>query len=194
MDINEKIVNVAKIFLGQQEVRGNLGFLSSSDEILAKYKDILGLDMALSFEDMMKNVGWQKKQAWCAYYAELVWKLAYSSENGLFVTELDRLFSASAVMTFKNFEKAGWEINKKTNPGPGSLAVWQKYKNGKPHWSGHIGIYVGKNNDDMLRTIDGNTNDDGSREGYEVAEKTRRFNFNTNNGLRLIGFVEPKMV
>ena len=43
-------------------------------------------------------------------------------------------------------------------------------------------------------TIDGNSNSSGGREGIEVAEKTRKYNFNSNNGLRLIGFIKPKKV
>lgn len=38
--------------------------------------------------------------------------------------------------------------------------------------TGHTGI-VEKVEDDVIHTIEGNTNDDGSREGYEVCRRTR---------------------
>ncbi len=37
----------------------------------------------------------------------------------------------------------------------------------------HIGFVAGTNADGTFRTIEGNTNDDGSREGYETARKVR---------------------
>lgn len=40
----------------------------------------------------------------------------------------------------------------------------------------HIGIVSGIDGT-HVRTIEGNTNDDGSREGYEVARRTRDFSF-----------------
>ena len=57
--IGDKIVEIAMNYLGQEEVSGNMGF--EDDE----------------FEKKMKAVGWEKGQAWCAYFAELVWKEAY---------------------------------------------------------------------------------------------------------------------
>jgi hypothetical protein len=156
--------------VGQEEIRGNLGFKEER------------------FQELMEAMGWEKGQAWCAYFGELVWKLAYSRQNGLFVSRLDKLFSASAVTTFKNFKKAGWPVHTGKNPKPGSLVVWQTYKNGKKYWTGHVGIYVEK----PFRTIEGNTNNDGSREGYKVAEKTRTFNYGSKSGLVLLGFIEPK--
>lgn len=174
MNINEQIINVAVNFLGQEEIRGNLGFKDPK------------------FEQLMKNVGWQKTQAWCAYFAELVWKVAYSNQNSLIVPEIDKIFSGSAVQTMKNFKKAGWEIHRGISPQKGSLAVWQKFKNGKPHWSGHIGIYTENLSLKLFNSIDGNTNDDGSREGYEVAKKCRSYNYTSKSGLVLIGFIEPK--
>lgn len=51
-------------------------------------------------------------------------------------------------------------------PRRGDLFVW----NGKS--GGHIGFCL--NDAGKFRTLEGNTNDDGSREGYEVAELTRR--------------------
>jgi len=55
------------------------------------------------------------------------------------------------------------------NPRRGDLFVWNI------KGAGHIG-FVAEVNGQYVRTIEGNTNDDGSREGYEVCERTRAIN------------------
>jgi hypothetical protein len=93
--INELIINEANIWIGEKEIEGNKGFLNDR------------------FQYLMEQVGWKKGEAWCAYFAELVWKLAYSKYNSLIVDELDVLFSAGAVRTWNNFRKdKGFECNK----------------------------------------------------------------------------------
>lgn len=174
MNINTRIIETAKSFIDQEEIPGNLGFKDPK------------------FEQLMKNVGWKETQAWCAYFAELVWKIAYNRINSLYIPILNKNFSASAVKTLENFKNAGWEINTSKKPKKGSLAVWQKYNMGNPLWSGHIGILVDINKN-TINTIDGNTNDGGSREGIKVALKNREFNYNQNHGLVLKGFVTPKI-
>lgn len=57
--------------------------------------------------------------------------------------------------------------NRVTQPQPGDVVIFD-YGGGK----GHTGI-VEAVSGDTLTTIEGNTNDDGSREGYEVARRTR---------------------
>lgn len=57
--------------------------------------------------------------------------------------------------------------NRVTYPQPGDVVIFD-YGGGK----GHTGI-VESVDDDKLTTIEGNTNDDGSREGYEVARRQR---------------------
>ena len=170
MEIAKKIVQTANSFLGQEEIRGNLGFKDKT------------------FEEYMAAVGWKKKQAWCSYFVELVWKLAFVHDQNL-IRELNRLFSASAVETWVFFLSSDWITS--NIPSEGSLAVWQKYKKGVSHWSGHIGIVI-SHDDKHFTTIEGNTNDDGSREGYEVAEKHRKYSWKVNNGLRLLGFIHPE--
>jgi CHAP domain len=156
-----KIVEVAKSYLGQEEISGNKGF---------KDKD---------FEKRMKDVGFGIGQAWCSYFAELVWK-----EAG----EDVKPFSGSAFKTYLNYEKAGRKGSSK--PEVGALVVWRSFVNGQPQWTGHIGVVVevGK---DSFKAIEGNTNDNGSREGIKVALKTRQYNWSAEKGLRLIGFINP---
>ena len=156
-----KIVEIAKGYVGQEELPNNSGF---------KNKD---------FEKRMKEVGFQKGQAWCSYFAELVWK-----EAG----EDVKPFSASAFKTYLNYEKAGRKGEVK--PVPGSLVVWRSVVNGQPQWAGHIGIVV-EVSEDSFKTIEGNTNAKGGREGIQVALKTRQYNWSAEKGLRLIGFIHP---
>ena len=158
-----KIVEVAKSYLGQEEIANNGGF---------KNKE---------FDKRMKEVGFSKGQAWCAYFAELVWK-----EAG----EDVKPFSASAFKTYQNYEKAGRKGSIK--PEVGALVVWRSVVNNVPQWTGHIGI-VTEVLEDSFKTIEGNTNDKGGREGIKVAAKTRTYNWKADKGLRLIGFINPNI-
>lgn len=164
--INEQIVETAKKYIGKTEKPNNSGFTDAT------------------FEKRMADTGWLKGNSWCAYFCELVWKEAYKGNP--FLTEINKLFSGSATATYKNFDVAKWPVGK--TPKPGALAVW-RHGNG---WQGHIGIVI-ENNGDTFKTIEGNTNDKGGREGYIVAVKKRTLvTPYSAKGLNLIGFIYPK--
>lgn len=55
-----------------------------------------------------------------------------------------------------------------TNPQPGDIFIMEF-----AHGLGHTGI-VESVDGDNIHTIEGNTNEDGSREGYEVARRIRK--------------------
>lgn len=57
-----------------------------------------------------------------------------------------------------------------TNPTRGDVFVLRFTET-----TGHMGFFVGKTTPWLFRTIEGNTNDDGSREGYEMARRVRAF-------------------
>jgi hypothetical protein len=172
--IRENIIEIAKSFIGMREIPGNMGF---QDE---------------RFEQLMEDCGWQKGEAWCAYFVELVWKLAYNEYSEM-ISILDRLFSAGAIKTYNNFFQSGmFHINK--HPEPGAIVIWQHWANNLPDWRGHAGIVISLTNDNQFMTIEGNTNSTGGREGIEVAEKIRRLNFDARNGLVLKGFIHPKIM
>jgi hypothetical protein len=168
--IHQRIVEVAESFIGMQEIPGNMGFKDDK------------------FAQLMEDTGWQKGQAWCAYFAELVWKISY---NGIpdMVTLLDKLFAAGAVKTFNNFKSDGSFVIDK-NPNPGSVVIWQTWKNNQPHWTGHAGIVTNVINNNEIITIEGNTNSQGGREGIEVAEK-KLHNYNYRGNMVLKGFIQP---
>jgi len=157
-----QIRSKALSFLDERELAGNSGFKNPK------------------FEELMKRTGWQKGQAWCAYFVELVWE--QSGQNA-------ELFSGSTVKTFENFKKADpFRIH--SNPCVGDVVIWQNYRKGKPKWTGHAGIVVAVQGGQIV-TVEGNTNSSGGREGIEVALKIRNLDFTNNNGLRILGFIIP---
>jgi hypothetical protein len=165
--IADKIKEVALKYIGKTEKPNNSGFKDAD------------------FEKRMKDTGWDKGMAWCSFFTELVWKEAYTGTPTL--AEINKLFSGSATATYKNFDLAKWEVGK--TPKVGALAVW-RHGNG---WQGHIGIVVDVINDKSFKSVEGNTNDKGGREGYIVAIKNRVTNaVYQPKGLNLIGFVYQK--
>lgn len=164
-----KAVEVALKYIGQTEKPSNSGFTQTD------------------FEKKMEAVGFSKGHAWCSYFAELVFKEAYPDKK----KEFDKLFSASAVQTFKNFEAAAYPINEL--PREGNLVIWQSQKDGVAQWTGHAGIVVSvqtEPNHWKFESIEGNTSDSGSREGYIVAKKNRAVFKEVKDGLKVLGFIQ----
>ena len=103
-------------------------------------------------------------------------------------------FAANAVRTYENFknDKSGFfKVTKE--PKIGDVVIWEKRINGEPDkigiWTkGHAGI-VSMVSSSGFMSIEGNTNSQGGREGIEVAEKARDYNFYDKNGLCLKGFI-----
>lgn len=155
---------IAEKYIGETEKPQNAGF---TDEL---------------FEKKMKAVGFEKGFAWCALFTELVFKEAFPDK----FAELDKLFSAGTVQTFKNFQKESYPIS--NTPVPGYLVIWQSYKDGKKLTTGHAGIVSEVIDANTWYSIEGNTNDAGYREGYIVAKKLRKI-VSPITGLRVMGFI-----
>lgn len=169
MTTPQQIRNIALKYLDQEETAGNSGFVDPR------------------FQEMMQLTGWQKGQAWCAYFAELVYR-----EAGL--TALADQLTAGAVDTWNRMQKSALAVCSKT-PEVGSIVIWQSVTNGQPSWSGHVGIVAAYfPRTAQMITVEGNTDGAGGREGVEVALKIRGLEFNRDNGLRLLGFITPKIV
>lgn len=163
--------DIAIKYIGETEIPGNQGF---SDP---------------TFEAKMNSVGFIKSQAWCSYFAELVFKEAYPEK----MAELSERFSGSAVKTFDNFKDAGYLIG--SVPQVDSLVIWRRYVKGKAQWQGHAGIVVSIKSTWEFDSVEGNTNDEKSREGYTVARQHRKVIFEVKDGLKVMGFVHiPKTV
>lgn len=165
-----KIKEVAKSYLNKREKPANSGFIDQE------------------FEKRMKAVGWHLGDAWCAFFAELVYKDAYAAINPLILPELEKLFNASATATYKNFDLApSWAKSKV--PVEGALVIW-RHGTG---WQGHVGIVDQVNADGSFYSIEGNTDSEGGREGVEVARKLRKVNKTLSpTGLNVVGFIVPK--
>ena len=158
---------IAKSYIGQKEKPSNLGFDDAE------------------FEVKMQAVGFQKTHAWCSYFAELVFKEAYPKK----FEELDKLFSASAVQTYRNFRDAAYLMH--NMPQKDCLVIWQMQKDGKPQWQGHAGIVVDvQPNNWIFESVEGNTNDGGGREGYIVARRTRKHLADVRDGLKVLGLIQ----
>jgi hypothetical protein len=167
MEIRKSILTVASMYKGQKEKPANSGFQNSD------------------FEKEMKGVGWKPGESWCAYFVRLVFKKA-QPDNKTF----NDLLSPSAVATLANFEKNLPRYISKV-PSTGDVFIMQKYSRGKKTWQGHIGI-VSEVEKDFFWTIEGNSNDEGGREGIEVATLKRKVDFVVKpNGLTLIAFIKP---
>ena len=168
--MNDKIIEAAYTFLNQKEIPENAGWQDKS------------------FEAKMISIGWRYGQAWCAYFAELVWKYAYA-DNPFMVQRLDALFNGSAMKTYSNFKESEFKVDK--TPEKGSVVIWNLFENGEPTWKGHAGIVINCEGV-VLSTIEGNTGNKNQREGDGVYEKTRLLDFiNKENGLTLVGFIHP---
>lgn len=161
-----KAVEVALQYVGQRELPNNV-FSDQSD-----------------FGKKLHAVGQKDGDPWCALFTELVFKEAYPER----FKDFDGLFSASAVQTYKNFEKAAYPLN--NLPREGNLVIWQMQKDGKPQWQGHAGIVYELKSSWEFKSIEGNTATGGTREGVAVAIQDRKVLKDVWNGLKILGFVQ----
>lgn len=107
-------------------------------------------------KEYLESVGINFPAPWCAAF--VVWCHLQADINSMPKT--------GGVLELWNKSPA----NRVNPPQPGDVMILDY-----GHGQGHTGIIV-EVNGDTLTTIEGNTNDDGSREGYEVAQRTRQAN------------------
>lgn len=169
MEVNDLIVKYAEKHLGITEKPGNQGW---HDKL---------------FEDRMTKLsGWQKGEAYCVYFDELVWRTIYRQLDMDIDRDLEDLFSPSATKTWQNFQDSPrWMTTK--DPIKGALVFYQWYKKGKPRWQGHAGIVHHSVNSVYVQNIEANYND-------TIAQVKAKKNFHETNGLVMLGFVWPKQV
>jgi len=156
-----------------------------------KYEGVKEVGSNSGFDDAtlqskLADVGWKKGEAWCAYYVRMVYLAKYPAHEA----ELKQLVSPSVPVLYNNFvnDKSGnWIVSQ--TPREGALVVWLGYTNGKADGRGHVGI-VTRFNREYLFTIEGNTSTEGGGEG--VNRKQRGYDWNLQNGLRLMGFIYKK--
>ncbi|MFV0261396.1 MAG: CHAP domain-containing protein [Kluyvera sp.] len=113
----------------------------------------LGSNDGPQVKEYLKSAGIDFPAAWCAAF--VVWCHLQASINSIPKT--------GGVLDLWNKSPD----NRVIDPQPGDVMILD-YGNGQ----GHTGIVI-EVNGNTLTTIEGNTNDDGSREGYEVAQRSR---------------------
>lgn len=165
-----KAVEIALKYVGQKELANNT------------------FDHNTDFGKKLHAVGQKDGDPWCALFCELVFKEAYPEK----FKELDGLFSASAVQTYKNFthKEKGKGYMENNIPKEGNLVIWQMQKDGVAQWQGHAGIVYKVKSTWEFSSIEGNTNDAGGREGVTVAIKDRKILAKVPNGLKVLGFIQ----
>lgn len=174
----EAVLEFAQSYVGTKEIGSNDDFQDPK------------------FRRLMDLAGWEKDQAWCAYFAELCWTVPQYYGKSKYLARMFDHFSANAVRTYENFSKDDMFVCDQV-PEPGAVMVMERIQNGEPKkidiWTlGHAGI-VKEVKDDYIVTIEGNTNSAGSREGDTVAIKKRKLKFSgVENGLQLLGFIKLK--
>lgn len=147
-----------------------------------KLHEIAALDIGLHERDQHDNRGKQLQKffeaddleidgdtqgyPWCAA-AVSYWVQQYLLQNGIRNVKPPRI---AAVRLFPVWATAQRLAVKKSNPKPGDIVVFKDFETGEGF--SHIGV-VEKNLGDTVICIEGNTNDEGSREGFEVARRNR---------------------
>lgn len=164
-----QVAAIAKSYVGITETPNNSGFKDKT------------------FEKKIKEVGWSKSMAWCSYFGELVWKEAYHI-NAEIVKRIDELCNGSATATYKNFDvNQLFECNAEV-PKVGAMMVFRYGSD----WKGHLCIVVQILGENEVLCVEGNSNDDGAREGYEVCLRKRKIKDKYKaKGLNLVGFIYP---
>lgn len=159
-------ITLAKQYLGKKEKPNNSGFEDPA------------------FEADMKNFGeWLPTYAWCACFCQMIFRKSYPEKSDA----LKKLFDPSTRKTFENFKAAKYTISQK--PIVGALVIWASYVGGKMQWTGHAGIVTEIVNDNVFKSIEGNTSGAGSRNGDRVNENTRTLSVKSN-GLNVMGFIQ----
>jgi len=154
-----EIQRLANLYLGQKEKKGNSGFF---DPI---------------FEEEMKAIGWLKGYPWCMSFVRLVYLKAIRKvcpENVGLEGFVRLALKHSVLGTYNELKKVNpyFAITHETIPG--GIVLWKTSVT-----NGHAGLALPNASLKTIKSIDGNTNKAGSREGEIVAEKTRSI---TGNG------------
>ena len=118
-----------------------------------------GSNAGAAVEKYLKSVGLGKGYSWCMAFVYWCTKEA-STQLGI----LNPLSKTAGVLDMFNKEV---DLRVKT-PQPGDIFIMDYGKG-----MGHAGV-VEKVVGTTLHTIEGNTNDEGSREGFEVCRRTRK--------------------
>ena len=161
-----KVVKFSEDLEGQTEIAGNMGFNSDG------------------FQSMMEQVGWQPGDAWCVFFVKVVW---YNMAPEWLKPKIMAKVTGSTWSTWQNLS-ADPSFVVSAIPKVGDMVIWRMYEGGSATDDGHAGV-VKSLGMGTFTTIEGNTNDMGGAEGYIVAEKSHKIDYNNQNGFRIVGFL-----
>lgn len=161
----DEILQEARSYIGQEEIPPNLGFKNAD------------------FDKKMKGVGFYRSASWCGFFVMLVLSEVYS-DNTIW-GYLHKYLSASTHQMWLNF-KASKEIITGQIPKIGAVVIWHEGDG----TNGHTGLVSWVSADGkQFKSIEGNTNGAGGREGYRVWENLHTIGQPHNlHGLNLNGF------
>jgi hypothetical protein len=111
-------------------------------------------------EKYLASIGLGPGYAWCMAF--MYWCFNEASEK---MGRKNPLFRTGGVLEQWRQRKATFRA---LTPQPGDIFIMDYGKG-----TGHTGIVEKVNEDGTVDTIEGNTNDEGSREGYEVCRRKR---------------------
>jgi len=147
-------VQIADSFEGIKEIGNNEGFDNAS------------------FERMMKEVGWWKGAAWCAFSLKLIYKLAgiKTTVTGWSPTAYNK----------KHVIFTDGVLREPIRPGDSGTLSYAKYRNNPKRFKaiGHAFIIKKTIGNSAVVTGEGNTDGNGDREGNGFYEKIRPLNAN----------------
>lgn len=124
----------------------------------------LGSNWGHPVQDYLASVGVHFPASWCMAF--VYWCFDHAAGQ---LGQPTPLFKTGGVLSqWSNSSGNQVKFNSLISPHPGDIFIMD-LGNGL----GHTGIVVSVNADKSLNTIEGNTNDSGSREGIEVARKIR---------------------
>ena len=153
--------------IGNTYHKEQFNHLSFSDRVISiarsqiDFREIpRGSNWGKHVKKYLNSTGIDFPAAWCMAFVYWVYEQA-SKEMGID----NPLYKTAHVLT--QWNKTPKELRSET-PVRGSVFI-KDYGGGR----GHTGI-VERVNGDIIHTIEGNTNDAGEREGYEVCRRTRR--------------------
>jgi|ERR1019366_202397 hypothetical protein len=167
------VIKIAESLLYIREKTGN-----NDHPMIDKMLDYLGLPHHLS---------------WCLAFCLWCFHSAFNPmpypKIARCSTFLERVESQPWKYEVFSSEDVAWGIKKVT---PGTIMIFSHSKvNGKNNWNGHAALVMEQVNPRLFKTIEGNTNAAGSREGDGVYKKTRTPKQGT---MLLEGFVRVKGV
>lgn len=149
-----------------------------------------------AFEAKAKRAGFINGYAWCMIACEVVWVEALETVQTVFkkdlkdlIKEVESEISPSTIQSWSNFKESKSFIRVTTDPEPGDIVIFVNTKN---RTTGHAGIVIKSIDGGYFKSVEGNSNNDGSREGNQMVGKTRLTSDRDGKGLDVLGFVRLK--